>query len=254
MWFSKAFNLPLNQSLSLNLSLSPNSPHLCTTDTTGTIISLYRWENQREEIWQKLQMWELAQPEFDLAVLFWIVVIIIVIAIVAIAVAIAIATVMIISQPLARCFASTGHWCCTHQEDRRLPKLGSSLSWRMQETRACPKSAAILTVPHYPTAIMAAHNATERPLPGSIKCSDFLKPSRGWLQWETLGGEPDPVVLGQALRSGVFRLTSCLTSAPTLSIQDVQMRFPNGLGTSILDFPSSYASPLKEVWRVVRIR
>ena len=57
-------------------------------------------------------------------------------------------------------------------------------------------------------------------LPGSIKCTDFLKPCRDLLQWETPRGGSDPIVLGQIQRSSLFRFTCCLASFSSLPIQD----------------------------------
>ena len=60
----------------------------------------------------------------------------------------------------------------------------------------------------------------QRLQPGSIECPEFLNPCRDLLQWETPRRGSDPIVLGQIWRSSLFRFTCCLTSFPSLPIQD----------------------------------
>lgn len=134
------------------------------------------------------------------------------------------------SQLLARCFATIVQrfssppvgWKTSQAQ--QLPLLEDSGNQSLSRI-CCHFDSSSLPL----TAILADHSETEGLLPGSVKCSDFLKLSRGWLQWETPREGPDPIVLGQVLRSGLFRLTCCLTSFSSLPIQDAQAGFPNDL-------------------------
>ena len=86
-------------------------------------------------------------------------------------------------------------------------------------------------------------------LPGSIICSDFLKPCRDLLRWETPREGSDPLLLGQIWRSSlIFRLTCCLISFPSLPIQDCTGEVSKCFEEhSSFIFPCPYALQVTEV-------
>lgn len=183
---------------------------------------------------------------------------IVVIVVVAIAVAVATVTVVKTSQLLARGFAARGRGFSSPPGAQRTSQAQQLPLLEDLDTRACLFSATILLsssaglTAHCPHG--STYNVAERLLPKWITCSDFLQPSGGWLQWETRRRGRDPIIPGQDLRPGLFRLTCCLylfyPSHFKMCRKDSQVVW----GPLILYFLPSYTFILKGVGRAVRIR
>lgn len=186
-------------SLSLSLPLSPNSSSLYDRRTGHYYFALQIRKQKKRDLTKianlrvgAVRIWPCPITQISNGSKIVIgIIIVIVIAVTAI-VSVAMVTEMKTSQLSARCFTSIGRWCSSPLVGWKTSQAQRQPLWefRTPEPVPCPLPMAVSTTHSHHSSAQLNKDAF---LPGPVKCSDFLQPSRGWSHGRR--PEEDPALL-----------------------------------------------------------